>query len=127
MGERILIDTDVLIEYVKGKIELPEDNVYYISEITLYEFIRGTKDPSEAKKILEEEFIVIWNDNRIIETASVIYRKLRKDGKQLSDADIIIASTAIVNRLKLWTLNKKHFERLKDFGLEILDNGHSRE
>ena len=121
MGERVLIDTDVLIEYVKGKIDLPEDGIYYISEITLYEFIRGTKDPSKAKKILEEEFIVIWNDNRIIETASVIYRKLRKDGKQLSDADIIIASTAIVNRLKLWTLNKKHFERLKDFGLEIFD------
>jgi predicted nucleic acid-binding protein len=121
MGERVLIDTDVLIEYVKGKIDLPEDGIYYISEITLYEFIRGTKDPSKAKKILEEEFIVVWNDNRVIETASTIYRKLKEDGKLLSDADIIIASTAIVNRLKLWTLNRKHFERLKEFGLEIVE------
>ena len=42
MGSRILIDTDVLIDYVKGRCELPI--AVYISEITLYEFIRSCKD-----------------------------------------------------------------------------------
>jgi predicted nucleic acid-binding protein len=117
MGERVLIDTDVLIDYVKGKVELPE--VCYISEITLYEFLRGVKDPKTAKKILEEEFIVIWNDNEILETASRIYRELKNSGNLVSDADIIIASTAIVKGLRLWSKNRKHFERFREFGLSF--------
>ncbi len=120
MGEGVLIDTDVLIEYAKGNLELPE--VCYISEITLYEFLRGVSDQKIAKRILEEEFIVIWNDNEIIERASKTYRELKTSGDLVSDADIIIASTAIVKGLKLYTKNKKHFEKLKNFGLEFYEH-----
>gem|GEM_PF-3590547 len=44
MIERVLIDTDILIEYIKGRLELPKLPIY-ISEITLYEYIRGTNKP----------------------------------------------------------------------------------
>ena len=47
------MDTDVLIEHVKGNLELPYPQIF-ITEVTLYEFIRGTKDIERAKKILEE-------------------------------------------------------------------------
>ncbi len=71
MDKRILIDTDILIEYVKGNLELPYTQIF-ITEITLYEFIRGTKDIEKAKKILEEGFSVIFHDNAIIQKASKI-------------------------------------------------------
>ena len=48
MCSRILVDTDVLIDYVKGRCELPIAEVY-ISEITLYDFIRDCKDPKSER------------------------------------------------------------------------------
>lgn len=49
MGEGILIDTDILIDYVKGRQELPDIRIF-ISEVTLYEFIRGTKEKTYQKQ-----------------------------------------------------------------------------
>lgn len=121
MGERILIDTDILIDYVKGKIDLPLDNIYSISEITLYEFIRATKDPERAKELLSREFIILWNDNEILETASHLYRNLSGKGLMIEDRDIIIGATAISKKLKLYTHNKDHFKRMEDFGLKIYE------
>ena len=116
MVERILIDTDILIEYAKGRMDIP-DLPIYISEITLFEYIRGTDDPDKFKKILEESFPVIWIDNDIILKAVEIWIRLREKGEVLDDRDLIIGSTAIVKGLKLYTLNKRHFDRLIKFGL----------
>ncbi|RLE85175.1 MAG: type II toxin-antitoxin system VapC family toxin [Thermoprotei archaeon] len=118
MGEGVLIDTDVLIDYVRGRRRLPE-GICYISEITLYEFIRGTRDPREAKRLLEREFVVIYCDNEILELAAETWRKLRRKGVLIEDRDLIIGSTAIAKGLPLLTGNVKHFERLKEFGLKL--------
>ena len=118
MGKGVLIDTDILIEYVKGKCELPSEQVF-ITEITLYEFIRGTKDVEKAKRILEESFTVIFHDNETIRKASEIWISLRRSGQIVDDRDILIAAASMSRKLPLLTGNKKHFERLKPFGLEI--------
>ncbi len=119
MGEGILVDTDYLIEYVRGRKELPPSDIYYISEVTIYELIRGTRDPKEAKEILESMFSVIWVDNEIIELSARIWIDLRREGKALDDRDIVIGATAITRGLKLLTLNEKHFERLQRYGLKL--------
>ena len=80
MGEGVLIDTDVLIDYVRGRRDLPGE-VCYISEITLYEFIRGARDPREAMRLLEREFVVVYCDNEILEKAVEIWRALRRRGR----------------------------------------------
>lgn len=121
MGKGVLIDTDVLIEYIKGRRELPSDP-RFISEITLYEFIRGTKDSYEAKKLLEEDFIVIFHDNDILRNAAEMWKKLRSQGKLVDDRDLLIAATSISRDLPLLTGNSKHFERLKEFGLKFYGN-----
>ena len=118
MGSRVLVDTDYLIDYVRGRVELPEGR-WFISEITLYEFTRGTRDPAEAKKLLEEEFTVIYHDNEIIERAAEIWRRLRSAGLPVDDRDLLVAAVAIVKKLPLLTRNTKHFERFKPFGLEL--------
>lgn len=121
MGERVLLDTDYLIEYVKGNKLLPPADIYHISEITAYEFIRGTRDPKEAKRVLEEMFSIIWLDNEILELSASIWRDLRGEGEPLEDRDIIIGATAIARGIELLTLNAKHFRRLQKYGLKIRD------
>ena len=119
MGQGVLIDTDVLIDYVRGRRELPEGLVL-VSEATLYEFIRGTRDPAEAKRLLESQFVVVFSDNRVIELAARIWRTLREGGQPIEDRDLIIGATAIALGVPLLTGNRKHFERLREFGLELL-------
>jgi hypothetical protein len=118
VGEGILVDTDVLIEYSKGLIELPYVPLY-ITEITLYEFIRGTKDINKAKKALEEGFIVLFHNNEAIKKASEIWIGLKKSGHLIDDRDLLIAAVAITNNLKLLTKNIRHFRKLEKFGLRL--------
>jgi predicted nucleic acid-binding protein len=117
MGERILVDTDCLIDYYRGELELKPEDSHHVSEITVYEFIRGTRNVKEAKEILERSFSIVWLDNEILEKASEIWRSLRASGRLVEDRDLIIGSTALVKRLKLLTRNIKHYEELKTYGL----------
>ncbi len=118
MGKRVLIDTSKLIDIEQGVTSLPKDIIPYISEITLYEFIRGHMRPKIAKQVLEEEAIIVWVDNDILLKATEIWRTLKSEGKTIPDADIIIAATAIVKNLELWT-SDQHFEELTRFGLKL--------
>ncbi len=120
MGEGILVDTDVLIDYTKGFIDLPKKQLY-ISEITLYEFIRGCKDVRKAKELLESAFIVVFHDNDVLVKASEIWIELRRIGELIDERDILIASVAISKNFKLLTRNVKHFKRLGRFGLKFYD------
>ena len=121
MGQRVLIDTDVLIDYYKGKLELPPENVYYISTITLYEYIRGTRKPKEAKRLLEESFVVIPMNNEIFLKSAEIWRSLKSEGILIDERNLMIGVTALVLKLKLFTKNKKHFNRLRVYGLQFFE------
>jgi predicted nucleic acid-binding protein len=118
VGEGVLIDTDVLIDYVKRRKELP-DAIWYLPEVTLYEFIRGSREPKKAKELLEKDFIIIFHDNEIIENAAAVWRTLRSKGVPVEDRDLLIAATAISKGLPLLTGNVKHFARFKGFGLRF--------
>ena len=116
MGKGVLIDTDVLIDFVRGSVELPGEPLF-ITEITLYEFVRGSKDISKAKTLLEEGFSIIFHDNPIIQKASEIWAETKQRGETLDDRDILIGAASAVKNLPLLTRNKKHYERLKEFNV----------
>ncbi len=101
----------------RGKEDLPEAP-RFISIITLYEFVRGKVDPVRAKRLAEEIFIVLPIDNAVVETASAIWRDLRRKGSP-TERDLIIGATAISSELPLWTNNRKHFAGLKPYGLRF--------
>lgn len=44
--------------------------------------------------------------------ASKIYRNLRTKNKIIEFRDILIASSAIIYKIPIATINKKHFERI---------------
>ena len=125
MEKEKCLDTDALIlvysRTLKGKV-----SGYYTTCISLFEFLRGIaflgKDVADFKRDLEENFTVLCLDNRSVMTASKIYAELRREGRPLSDPDLIIGSICIANGLTLVTNNARHFSRLKKYGLEVLSS-----
>ena len=66
--------------------------------------------------VQENEFISIGKDTVI--KAAEIYAYLKKQGNLIEDADILMASIAIVENLVLVTNNIKHFERIESLATE---------
>lgn len=112
-----LLDTAMVIDIMENNNYTPA----IISPITLLEVLRGIDDKKRltAKQLLEESFSVLNLDNSIIEAYCKIYRKLKKDGDLLPDADLLIAATAIAHDLTLETKDT-HFLRLKPLGLKLV-------
>ena len=113
-----LLDTSVLVELLRKKIYKFAD----ISVITLIEVLRGVKAKKrkKVKDLIERSFNVIGLDNKVIEAYCDLYDKLKRNGEMISDADLLIAATAVSHGLKLKTKNRKHFERLRKHGLEVV-------
>ena len=115
----VMLDTDVIVDALRGHVQLPEDLTYSISVITLYELLRGFKSPHVAKFFLESKFKVYELSNPVLLTAAQIYRRLKERGRLPPEADLLIASTAITHNVPLWTRNRRHFSRFKKFGLKL--------
>jgi len=122
----VLLDTDTLSEIMRGRDSnivqkareyLKTHGQFRISIITRYEILRGLKAKQAFRQItLFEErsrkSVVYPLIDDIIVKASDIYAYLYKQGLLISDADILIASTALVNNLTLITGNLEHFNRI---------------
>lgn len=117
---QFLIDTDVLIDYLRAKSE----SVTYlesltqpltISAVTVAELYAGVRDGAE--RVVLENFIGSFQvravDEEIAARAGILRRDFGKShGTGLADA--IIAATAEELQANLVTLNKKHFPMLED-------------
>jgi len=112
----MLFDTSIIIEMLRKNIYKPGA----ISIISLIEILRGVaKQKREAvKEVLENAFEIIAIDNDIILTYCDLYNHLKDKGELLSDADLLIAASAIAKRQKLITKDTD-FRRLKKYGLSL--------
>ena len=126
----VVIDTDVLILLEKRRKTEELINLYetYITFITLYEYIRGLRKKGKTKKelslidkYLKRIFEVIWPTNKTVLISSDVWSDLSDKGKILDDRDLLIGALCIEKNLPLWTLNRKHFERLSSYGLKLID------
>ena len=124
------LDTNIITAFLKNDsrvVERVSDYLEFFDKLTIniisyYEILRGLKDLGNEEKlrrfdnfIQENELVFITKDT--IEKAAEIYAYLKKEGNLIEDADILMASTAIVEDLVLITNNIKHFKRVK--GLRI--------
>lgn len=111
-----LLDTDIILELLHEK----RHEIGAISIITLIEILRGIEDKKriKVKDLLEESFSVQRLDNETIITYCSLYRKLKKGGVLIPDADLLIAATAITKNMTLKT-HDEHFRRLAKFGLKL--------
>jgi len=124
-----LLDTNICIFYIRGRYALNEkleavgfDNCY-ISEITLAELKYGAEC---SNKVVENRTLIAELAKEInilpvfdcLDTYAREKARLRKAGNLIDDFDILIASTAIFNKLTFVTDNVKHFDRIKDIVIE---------
>ena len=124
-----LLDTNICIHYFKGQFELKNKieqigfRQFAISEITLAELIYGAeKSQMKAKNIkVVEDFaekvtiIPIFDAIRIYGKEKA---RLKLKGTIISDLDLFIGATAIVNDMILVTRNVKEFERMENIKIE---------
>jgi len=77
-------------------------------------------------KFEEETFLLTLKESSTIleqtyessKKAAEIYAELKKQGKLINDADILIASIVITNNAVLVTSNETHFKRIKGLKVE---------
>ncbi len=125
-----LIDSDILIYFLKGKQEaveklsqIPIDNLY-ISRINYTELIYGAYNSTKINQNLKiiEPFLDSFKVLEFTQVSSLIFAKekarLKKNGNIIADMDLMIASIAIENDCTLISNNIKHFQRIQNLELE---------
>ncbi len=119
---RFLIDTDVLIDHLRGveaatsflEQRIKDDHVY-ISAITVSELFSGVRDGQEKSCL--EQFLKLFNLVAIEQAVAIKGGLFRRDyGKShgVGLADAIISASADSVAATLVTLNKKHFPMQKN-------------
>lgn len=120
----MIIDTDVLIWYLRG-----DDNAYqvieklngfYTSVVTYIELVQGLRNKAELvelRKAFREWNTKILYINEEISAKAMFYIERHYLGHSLQLADALIASTAITNGLPLLTGNDKHYKVIKELNI----------
>jgi len=113
----LIIDTDVLIWYLKGneraKKSVEESIPFSISVITYMELIQGMRNREEFKKFQKQ--IHKWNTNIIqidqeISSRAMFYVQEYALSHSMMLADALIAATVVQTSDKLLTANDKHYK-----------------
>ena len=127
--DQYLIDTDICINFLKGKFgiidkvkEVGIENCY-ISEITIAELTFGAyKSTNFQKHILEVKKMEILFE--IVPIYGSINKygeervRLQKGGNLIPDFDLLIGTTAVTNDLIMVTNNEKHLSRISGIVIE---------
>ena len=124
MGQQCLIDSNVIIDYLGGKIPVDKrefmnaviNDMPAVSIISKIEVL-GFNAPADELKLLEYFFtdvLVLEMNNQIVEQTILLRRNTK-----MKTPDAIIAATALVYDLTLITRNTSDFKNIQ--GLHIID------
>lgn len=128
-----LLDTDILNEVLKQRNAhvlrraadyLAQHGRFAISSITRYEVLRGLKEKGASAQMARFQTfgghsLIVPVSERILDRASDLWVAGRKIGMAPTDADLIIAATAIEQNRVLVTGNTTHFAWIP--GLALAD------
>jgi predicted nucleic acid-binding protein len=112
---RLVVDTDVLIEYLRGRREAADflesrDEELIVSALTVAELFAGLRGDVEERALRRflGVFEVVAADERLAQQAGEIRRRWRPShGTGLADA--FVAATALHLDAALATFNERHF------------------
>lgn len=124
-----LLDTNICIYYFKGQFEVKNSierigfERFAISEITLAELIYGAEKSQKKDKNIKvvEDFADKISIMPIFESIRIYGRekaRLKTKGTPISDFDLFIGATAIINDMTLVTRNIREFERMENIKIE---------
>lgn len=127
--ENILIDTDIVIEYLRNKdkystelIKLMQEHDLFLSSISEFELYLGAKTVRHQNdlEILFSEVEVIPFDFGCGKIAANIWKETQARHQHVEIKDIFIASIAISNDVWLQSFNKRHFQGIT--GLKVWES-----
>ena len=130
MKASYLIDTDWVIDHFNmverttQKLQELKSAGIAMSVISLAELYEGvfySRDPGRSQRVLEtflQETPVLGVDEEICKAFGRERGKLRRQGRTVSDFDLLIASTCLRYGLTLLSNNRRHYESVE--GLQIL-------
>jgi len=126
----IFLDSDILSYYFSGNIIIRDKIIETIKSkeqvaltiINVYEALKGFSwRRNLQKETMFTNFLetvpVFTIDNDVTKLAADIYANLRRNGKIIGDADILIAAIIIKNNGKFVTNNIDHFKNIKELVL----------
>ncbi len=125
-----LIDTDWVIHYLNGQAKIVDEltrlkpkglALSIISLAELYEGVCYSRDPYGSKQSLTAFLSGIYLVEINEEICKIFGKqrgKLRKEGKLISDFDLLIGATCLHYNLAILTNNRRHFKVIE--GLEII-------
>ena len=122
MEDLIQLDAGIIFDFFAGggtasrtEIILSEDRAV-LSTITVFELFAGVSYNKHIEQ--REKFVnlceIIDLNTGIMRKAAELYTILKQSGRLIYNEDIIIAACSIYNNSSLFTLNRKHFERIPD-------------
>jgi len=121
----IIVDTDVLIEIFdknseKGnlalkKLESSGEDIA-ITSITLHEILFGHYKYNKKVKDILQINTIEFNKNDSELSAKIEY-DFDKKGELITRTDTMIAAIALNRKAKIYTFNKKHFQKIKQLTL----------
>jgi predicted nucleic acid-binding protein len=120
MSQRLLIDTDVLIDYLRNRPQAVSylenaTETLLLSAVTVAELFAGVREGQErtALNAFLGAFEILPLDRSIAEKGGLFRRDYGKS-HGMSLADALIAATAEVQNAQLVTLNSRHFPMLSN-------------
>ena len=131
MSDHIL-DSNILIRYLRKTAgykdllhEIERKGWTYISVMTRLEIVRGMREREREETFdLLDTLETLPMTSEIADLAGELIRSWRERGINLSDADAIIAASAIHHGLALVTTNAKHFPMPELIVFQADEQGH---
>jgi predicted nucleic acid-binding protein len=124
------IDSDILIYYLKNhpkiverfiNAELDEISTTIINYTELlfgaYKSAKSVENLTRIRQFLDS-FTIVQFDKNSAEIFAQLKALLQKNGNNVADMDLLIASICLANNLILVTNNTRHFEKIPDLKLE---------
>ncbi len=130
----VLIDTSVLIEYERGRLNLEPhlgghgQEEFFLSMITASELLYGVHRAVEPRirmkrsafvEALLERFPLLPVDLATARTHAQVWAELAGAGKMVGPNDLWIAATALAHGLTMVTANVREFERVPGLVVEV--------
>ena len=122
----MLVDTDVLIWYMRGNqkaFEAIENlNRFYISVVTYMELVQGMRNKQELQilRVALRDWkakILYLSEEISIKAMFYVERHFLSHSMQLADA--LIGATAFAHGLSILTGNSKHYKMITELDLKI--------
>ena len=121
----MIIDTDVLIWYMKGNEKayeiIEKSNTFFISVVTYIELVQGMRNKKELNNL--RKALRGWNAQILyiseeVSAKAMFYVEQHFLSHSIQLADALIGATAITYGFPILTANDKHYKAMKDIQIK---------